>query len=69
MTYQENRKKKSQVLLKTKSWKALFLLRTSLLNLMILMTTDIYLKHPITAQGFPLLLSKPDQKLSEDDYN
>jgi len=48
MTYQENRKKKIQVLLKMKSVKALFLLRTSFLKLMISMTkTDIYLKYPI----------------------
>jgi len=41
------------------------------------MMTDIYLKHPITEQGFPLLFKKrstvfpckPDQKLSEDVYN
>ena len=66
MTGQEKRKKKSQVLLKTNSWKALFLLRTYLLHSMILMTssmmmTDIYLKHPIAKYGFPW------PKLSEDD--
>ena len=52
MTYQESRKKKIQVLLKMKSVKALFLLRTSLLKMMIFMTsslmmTDINLKYPI----------------------
>jgi len=88
MIYQEKRKKKIQVLLKMKSVKAPYLLRTSLLNLMMAMTsslmilmtlmmTDIYLKYPIIEQGFLLSLEKrgtvfpckPDQNLSEDVSN
>jgi hypothetical protein len=85
MIYQEKGKKNIQVLLKMKregstDLFAEFVMTLMTASLMILMTmvmTDIYLKYPIIEYGFLLSLKKrgtvfpckPDQKLSEDVYN